>query len=596
MPVARLLALPSFLRARKRSKDGQRPDESASSENAADAQELKRSYARYCRLLELAEARVAAGDLAAAVGLAQIAARYAFPGNVGLFSSPRLERLLLAIGKQIPSRPCPHTQHREDGRRRILHVLSYGRPVGGDTRCAWRWMQEDRGNRHSVAITSQADLAGLYEVPEVLRQSAESSGGFLKTLEAPTSKPLEQAVELRLLCQEMDIVVLHLFPYDVVPVLALAAGCPAAKTLFVNHADHTFWIGGSVAHSIVHLRRQSASFLTKRRELQAAIPATLPIPLPCSRPAIPSSEAKAKLGYSPDTVLLVTIASPFKYSSPGQVGFLDLVAPVLARHPQAVLVAVGPENTGSWKSAALSTNGRIVPLGTRWDNDVLYAAADVYLDSVPFSSITSLLEAGTRGVPLLGYGSPDSELMLLGPGAPGLEQAMLLAGDAEAYRSLLSRLITDLEYRQQSGRQVQADILSLHTGKNWVDAVGRLYAEGERIETRGCLAGEADTFEAGALNRALGELYHGSKVRKSIAHYLGALDYPTRAVLTWRLYRTGFDLSYLNLLPSRASTMVRRVGRWAKQRLAISQQVAARAGQFSRAGGGSLKPVKGQPS
>lgn len=596
MPVGVVRALPSFLRDRKRSKGCRRPDEGASSENSTDPQELKRSYARYCGLLDLAEARVAAGDLPAAVGLAQIAARYAFPGNVGLFSSPRLERLLLAIGRQIPSRSCPSAQHRADGSRRILHVLSYGRPVGGDTRCAWRWIQEDRGNRHSVAITSQADLAGLYEIPEVLRQSAESSGGFLHTLQAPTSKPLEQAAELRLLCQEMDIIVLHLFPYDVIPVLALAADCTTPKTLFVNHADHTFWIGASVAHSIVHLRRQSASFLMRRRELQPAISATLPIPLHCSRPAISSSEAKTKLGYSPDTVLLVTIASPFKYSSPGQQGFLDLVAPVLARHPEAILIAVGPEETGSWKSAALSTNGRIVPLGTRWDNDVLYAAADVYLDSVPFSSITSLLEAGTRGVPLLGYASPDSELMLLGPGAPGLERAMLLASDAEAYRSLLSRLITDTEYRQQSGRQVQADILSLHTGKNWVEAVDRLYADVERVESRGCLKGEADTFEAAALNRALGQLYRRSKVRKSIAHYLGALGYRTRAVLTWRLYRKGFDLSYLNLLPSRASTIVRRVGRWAKQRLTISQRVATRVSHFSRVGGGSLKPVKGQPS
>ena len=53
-----------------------------------------------------------------------------------------------------------------------------------------------------------------------------------------------------------------------------------------------------------------------------------------------------------DRVLLVTIASAFKYEAPGQVGFLDLVLPVLEGAPQADLVAVGPDCEGAWKAAS----------------------------------------------------------------------------------------------------------------------------------------------------------------------------------------------------------------------------------------------------
>src|SRR6185312_5840166 len=97
-----------------------------------------------------------------------------------------------------------------------------------------------------------------------------------------------------------------------------------------------------------------------------------------SSPQISRSEAKRALGYELDRVLLLTIASPFKYSAPGQIGFLDLVTPVLTNMRNAVLLAVGPEAKGAWQAASSATEGRIAPLGTRWDNELLYAAADVY--------------------------------------------------------------------------------------------------------------------------------------------------------------------------------------------------------------------------
>ena len=315
-------------------------------------------YDRFCDLLTLAEECFVSGDFSAAVGLAQVAVRYAFPGHIGLLGSPRLEQLLLDLGKQIPTASVCSPRRFHENSLNVLHVLSYGRPIGGDSRCAMRWIQEDRSNRHSVAITTQDELKGIYDVPESLRQSAENSGGYLRALSAPTSDPLEQALELRMLCQEMDIVVLHLFPYDIIPVLALAAGCDFVKTLFVNHSDHTFWVGASVAHSVVHLRKQSLDFVRDRRGLHPERSSILPIPLAYSPPSLTPAQAKCALGYEPEVVLLLTIASPFKYNAPGEIAFLDLVIPVLEQFPQAVLIAVGPNDEGAWQSARIRTNGR----------------------------------------------------------------------------------------------------------------------------------------------------------------------------------------------------------------------------------------------
>lgn len=534
---------------------------------------LSESFARFCGLLTLAEEYFVVGDSAAAAGLAQIAACYAFPANVGLFSSPRLERLLLELGKRIQTGGAPRARNRGQKLRHVLHVLSYAKPIGGDSRFAWRWIQKDSHSRHSVAITTQSEVAHLYDIPKVLKDAVIESGGFLQTLRAPTSMPMEKAKELRLLCQEADVVVLHLYPYDIIPVLALAAGCDSVKTLFVNHSDHTFWIGASVAHSIVHLRAQSAQFLINRRGLKPERSSMLPVPIDKSASTPNRTDAKRALGYDPDVLLLLTIASPFKYSSPGQVSFLELVAPVIAQCRQVVLVAVGPECEGAWRIASSETNGRIVALGRRWDNDVLYTAADIYADSVPFSSTTSLLEAGRHGVPLLGYSPLISDLQLLGPGAPGLDNSMELGRDTESYRALLTRLITDPEFRRQSGKRAQTQILSLHDGSEWLSALDRVYGSLESND-RGCLQADSDVFDESALNLALAKLFGQvqgrMRLRQLIGQHIGALRYASRFPITWRLRARGFDLCYLNLLPPPADAIARRAGRQAKRLLARS--------------------------
>lgn len=523
------------------------------------------TYGRFSKLLDLAESYAQAGDFRTGFGLAQVAARYAFPGTVGLFASPRLEKLLMFLGAQLPSRDVSSHSRNTDGPKDVLHILSYGRPVGGDSRFAWRWMQEDRSNRHFVVLTTQSEVRDLYDVPHILRQAAEDSGGWLKCLSAPASQPEERVLELRKLCQEMDIAILHLFPYDILPTVALSHGCDSTKTLFINHCDHTFWSGASIAHHIAHLRTQNTQFLTQRRKLRMNCSSLLPIPLNHVETDGPSAEqAKRMLGYTPNTTVLVTIASPFKYES-GRVRFLDLVEPIVRRFSNTVLIAVGPRAEGTWKTASVETGGRIVPLGTQWDNELIYRAADIYLDSVPFSSITSLLEAGVRGIPLLGLKYPaDDDLFLLGAGAPGLERAMLFANDPTEYQTLLTRLVEDAAYRRTQGHRVKEEILSTHTGAGWLEFRQTMYSALDDTNIRGCLSDDDEKAEHTELTHALQQLYPKLNIRRLLANHLGHLPFATRVAITWRLYMIGFDLCVLNLLPSPISAKVRYLGSRAK--------------------------------
>ena len=78
----------------------------------------------------------------------------------GLYASPRLERLLHSIGMSIvDEQPVQAPYGYEDQRTRVLHVLSYARPIGGDSRFAWRWIRNDTKRRHSVARPRNSNSA-----------------------------------------------------------------------------------------------------------------------------------------------------------------------------------------------------------------------------------------------------------------------------------------------------------------------------------------------------------------------------------------------------------------------------------------------------
>ena len=113
------------------------------------------------------------------------------------------------------------------------------------------------------------------------------------------------------------------------------------------------------------------------------------------------------------------------------------------RDDNALLLAIGPESSESWQRAAAASGGRIVALGERPDTATFYEAADIYVDSYPFSSITSMLEAGSYGLPVVTCCPYQGDSRVLGSGAPGLSDVMVRTSNPVQYRVALNRLIEE---------------------------------------------------------------------------------------------------------------------------------------------------------
>ncbi|OAS25397.1 hypothetical protein [Methylobacterium platani] len=445
-------------------------------EETGDDPEARRLRAMLARHLTefrhlLARARQAAteGRDERASVLAEAAAAFATTNHCGLFSSPELERLITTLGRRLtPRSGAAHTPPRPSPER-VLHVLTEAKAVGGSSRMAWRWIAQDRGRRHSVALTRQDGAPP----PAPLVAAVLASGGTVHCLDG--AGLLARARQLAALGREADLAVLHT-EQDVVPLLAFADPARSPPTLFVDHGDHKFRLGLAASTVVASMRESGQRHARRRRDVDPArnplLPTLLdPAPTPGRR-----QEARRALGLPAEARILLSIARGLKFGLPGNPDYADRHLPVLEADPAALLVVVGAGARPDWQAAAERCGGRIVTLDERPDTGAFYDAADIYVDSFPFVSITSLLEAGSRGLPLVSCFPHAPEAEIFGADMPGLTGCLRRAGTWPEYQAILAGLLADEAERRALGQRTRTSIAAMHTGAGWMAALDRAYA------------------------------------------------------------------------------------------------------------------------
>lgn len=429
---------------------------------------LDAHHAEFRGLVETARRHFDRGRFDAAAGYCQIAGMYAWMNPTGLFGSDELEALLgrlsLRLAAAAPSRP------RSAPPRTVLHVATQAYQTGGSTQAIASWIEQDLGRRHRVCITRQGSGAIPPKIVERLQ-----AGSDLVCLDARPGGVMARAAALRAAAADADVVVLYVHPCDVVPSIAFAQARDPAPIVFVDHADHVFWLGRGVARLLLSMRDSGRSLAVSRRGIEPERCFVMTRPLRVARRAVERDEAKRRLGLPLDRVLLVTAADGSKYRPVGDCGFLDLVLPIVQQHPDVILRAAGPAPDADWAAAADATAGRIRALGHLPDVSLLQQAADVYVDSFPFSSLTSLLEAGSFGTPVVTYRGHPEDCLVLGADTRGLDEHMLCPTSADDFHRDVSRLVTSSEARAERGERTRSAILDTHTGAGWQASVAELY-------------------------------------------------------------------------------------------------------------------------
>ncbi len=439
---------------------------------------LRSNHSLFRSLSSEARDLLAAGDYASAAVWCEIAGFHAATSHSGIFASHELEDIAGRIARAALGRgsAMPPPRARTGSPTRILHVATFVHPVGGLSRMIWRWIEQDAGRMHSVALIRQRRA-----VPERLAAAVGRSGGRVVSLSRGRSQILSLAKKLRALAADVDLVVLHVDTRDVVPILAFADMPNRPTIAYLDHADHHMWLGANIADIVIGLRRSGLDLARARRGIAPERCVLLPIPVTDIARTRTRAEAKRELGIDPDATLLLSVARAVKFRPVDGMSYADAHLPFLKRHPEAVLMVVGSGDRADWASAQAEVPGRIIGLPETSATARSFEAADIYVDAFPFVSTTSLLEAGSYGLPLVSrFPFPDGS-EILGADMPGLDGTLQRARSLRSYTAILERLVADPAYRVALGEATKAGIAAVHRGEEWRAALEGVYARAAEI-------------------------------------------------------------------------------------------------------------------
>ena len=425
-------------------------------------------------LLTAADEHAAQRNDANAVALLRCAATLLRRRHTGAFTSPRLEAQLTTLSASMaPARapssaPPVHTQ----SRRRVMHVVTRAHAAGGHSRLVTRWIESDGSASSSVVLTQPGD--GL--APAELVAAVERSGGVVHRL---AGGAIERALELRSLAHGSDMLVLSIHENDVTPSLAFAGVADRPPIVTINHAEHVFWVGASLADVVVNLRPASADLAIQRRGVPASRCVDAPLPVARRSRRSTTSEARNAMGIAQGSKVLLTVGWRYKFTPFAGDDIMASLGPIL-EEPDVHLVAVGPRDDDPlWSAARERYGGRVHAVGRQDDIQLFLDGADVFIDTYPIASLTAMLEAAMLGLPVVGLVPRSAGWpRVLREDDPALAEEIF--DDVDAYRRRIRALLRDPAEWTASSSSVQSRVDRMHGADAWTSAIGAVEAALER--------------------------------------------------------------------------------------------------------------------
>jgi glycosyltransferase involved in cell wall biosynthesis len=469
--------------------------------------------------------------------------------NIALEIGRNLDRCLLTEASIYLQQQLPRTGR---GRKRqVLHIASTIFSIGGHTRTIRNWIRSDSDSQHSLLLTRQGTVA----IPAWMVEEVRGSGGELIVLPGKIGL-LARARMLRGIAQaHADFIVLHHWGSDVTPVVAFATrDLPPVAVL--NHCDHAFWLGSSIADIVVN-QREAGARLSKQRRFVTCNP-VLPIPLSESSPGLSRYAARQTLGIPSDQLMLLTVGRGDKYRPTQSQDFFRTVHKVLDRVQDTHLYVVGLSEVEAVQYQLYSLHPRIHLCGPVQDPTTYQAAADLYLESFPFGSATALLEAARAGVPVVLPFAPPFDLLATNH---GLEDIVSYSGSEEEYIDRVHFLMNNAGERELLGQVLQNHVRSHHTGEGWRRQLANVYrlVEGCKHNSRpipiaDCSRSNADVAMSEWQAFMNGDVDSAAEYTKNVREVVFGAAYAAREAgdyrgafeLLWRYFYTyGFDRGML---------------------------------------------------
>tara|TARA_R110002073_G_scaffold128999_1_gene274973 strand:+ start:23186 stop:24673 length:1488 start_codon:yes stop_codon:yes gene_type:complete len=329
-------------------------------------------------------------------------ALYTTKNQTGYYASLKLEKLIGLIAQKIDFKSIQ--VHTTSNSRRVLHVVTELYHIGGHSRLLKNWIKRDQDSEHTIVATSMLknDLDNIIAFWELTGVKTFAIEGSI----------IKKAIALNTFSEGFDFIILHIHQYDIIPSLSFSSfERNRLPIFFMNHADHTFWIGRLISNAIICYRENILKLDALRRGISPEDQFYLPLPIQEYKSAIdPSSKSdfKKELNLSEDSIVLLCVSSLYKFTPYDDINFFKDVIKVLEKDSRLILLIIGV-NEGDRFTIS---HKRIKFLGIKKDIGHYLQGADIYIENFPYGSYTSVLDAMNYNLPVQLMHTPNETLSI----------------------------------------------------------------------------------------------------------------------------------------------------------------------------------------
>lgn len=356
---------------------------------------------------------------------------FAWQNFTGYYTSYKLECLLLKINNSIQPTLITkdYPQLINNDKKKILHVVTEIYATGGHSKLVNSWMEIDDGNYHAIVASKMKfeDLHDICNFYDTLRT--------IDKFQLQGKDILEKSSYLLHLAQNFDVVVLHIHPNDVVPILSFGNKKYAKPIFFLNHAEHTFWFGITIADYVIQIKESNVVVDAHRRQN----PNQFYLPLPIGNKMLDGH----KLQKPQDKFIILSTGSEFKYKPNNTCNFFKEAFLIVERYPNVIIYIAGVSSSYSYYQPF--QHDRIICLGLVTDLNQYEALADLYLEGFPTPSFTALLQAAMNRVPFVLQYNPMPVYQLF---ENNEDVGTVYPKNIEEWRHVVYSLIEDTEKRE----------------------------------------------------------------------------------------------------------------------------------------------------
>jgi len=328
---------------------------------------------------------------------------FAKNNSVGTFHSPSIEYHLLEIAEKIPFQ----TNNNKLDKSLIIMTKAY--KSGGHTRIVEHTIHYSINNKYDLLFTKDN-----FEIPSTINNICkEKECGIIVLTE---QNILKKAEELRNIANKYKNIILHIHPEDYLPILAFGHSKWSIPIFYYNHAEHLFWFGISVADVVLDLssRARNNSIIyrnVKKSEL-------LEIPIIVKEINHKKNETlRKKLNIDKNSIVFLSAGSEYKFMPNKEIDFRKVVEMILSNFNNSyfIIIGINPKNR-LWKKIQNKYQDKLLLIEeVDYNSYIEYInITNIYIDSMPVSGYTILLENAVRKIPIVFldtfFSFPDSIL------------------------------------------------------------------------------------------------------------------------------------------------------------------------------------------